>query len=484
MVNAINSRGSRCYASSQNDLVILAGQHRNIRFNPKPDLNAQFLQHDPVITEGLMELFLARDPFGQIELAANLVGGVDQGDLVAALSGNGRKRETGRPGTNHGNGLRLLCGPIVQLSFITGTGVHQAAGQLAREGVIQTGLITTDAGVDFVRPVFRRFQHQLCVGQKRPRHGHHIRLTGRQHLLGNIGHIDSVGRHQRYGHFPLHAGSHFGEGCARHRCGDRRHPGFMPADAGIDNGSAGLFDSFGELHDFIPGTAFFDQVQHRQPVDDDKLGPHPLPHTADDFDGQPDAVLVATAPAICALIGAFHNKLINEVAFRAHDLHAVVACPLGQHGRGHVITDLLFDASVVQLNGHERVYRRLNGGWSDQLRVIRVATGVENLHADRAAGLMDRPGDDFVLVRLFFRRHLRGTGSYRAFHVGPDTAGNDKPHAAPRTLGIECRQPLEAVRALFQAQVHGAHQGTVAKGGKAQVQGRQEMGIAGLARLQ
>ena len=75
---------------------------------------------------------------------------------------------------------------------MTGTGVNQAARQLAHEHMIQTSLIATDAGVDLIGSVFGRFFHEFRVCQKRTGHRDHIRITTGQDLFGYIGHIDSV----------------------------------------------------------------------------------------------------------------------------------------------------------------------------------------------------------------------------------------------------------------------------------------------------
>src|ERR1700682_1040231 len=44
------------------------------------------------------------------------------------------------------------------------------------------------------------------------------------------------------------------------------------------------FDRRRERDDFVPGTAAFDQIQHRQPVDDDEVAAHRLARAAHDGD--------------------------------------------------------------------------------------------------------------------------------------------------------------------------------------------------------
>jgi hypothetical protein len=61
----------------------------------------------------------------------------------------------------------LRCGAgVVEFGFTTGTRVHQAAGELALEDVVQTGLIAADTGVDAVGLARRRLVDEIRVGQE------------------------------------------------------------------------------------------------------------------------------------------------------------------------------------------------------------------------------------------------------------------------------------------------------------------------------
>jgi hypothetical protein len=69
----------------------------------------------------------------------------------------------------------------------------------------------------------------------------------------------------------------------------------------------------------------FDQVQHRQAVDDDEVLAHALARAANDFQRQADAVLVTAPPFIAALVGALDDELVDEITLGAHDLDPVIA---------------------------------------------------------------------------------------------------------------------------------------------------------------
>ena len=56
-----------------------------------------------------------------------------------------------------------------------------------------------------------------------------------------------------------------------------------------------------------------------------KSRPDRFARAAHDLDRQAHAVLAVAAPGVVALVGARGEELVDEVAFRAHDLDAVVA---------------------------------------------------------------------------------------------------------------------------------------------------------------
>ena len=102
----------------------------------------------------------------------------------------------------------------------------------------------------------------------------------------------------------------------------------MPADAGVDDRRARDLDRLRERDDFVPGAAAFDQIQHRQPVDDDEVGAHRFACSAHDGDRKANAIQERAAPRIVAMIGLRRDELVDEVTLGAHDLDTVVASSL------------------------------------------------------------------------------------------------------------------------------------------------------------
>ncbi len=77
------------------------------------------------IAQGLVEFFLARHLFGDVELAADFVIGIEQSDLVAALGRRGGKGEASRSGPDHGQRFGRWRGRNDDLGFMAGARVHQ-----------------------------------------------------------------------------------------------------------------------------------------------------------------------------------------------------------------------------------------------------------------------------------------------------------------------------------------------------------------------
>src|SRR5690606_636708 len=277
-----------------------------------------------------------------------------------------------------------------------------------------------------------------------------------QHLFGYFRGVDAVGGNQGNLHRAAKLGRDLGEGRARHLSGDGRNARLVPADTGIDDGRASGLDGLGQGDDFFPDAAALDQVEHRQTEDDDEVRAHSLAYAAHDLNRQAHAVLVAATPAVGALVGVGGEELVDEVAFRPHDLDAIVLGLLSQGGAIDEVLDLLLDALFIQFARFERVDRRLDSAWGHGLRAVGITTGVEDLHADLAARLVHGLGDNFVLFRFFNSSEFGCAGVHRAFHVRADTAGYHQADTAPGALGKIGGHPLEPVGLLLQAGVHGA----------------------------
>ncbi len=335
--------------------------------------------------------------------------------------------QTSRSGTHHRDVLHLRGWDVVQLGFVAGTRVDQAGGQFAAEGMVEAGLVAADAGIDGFAATSGGLVDEFRIGQERTRHRHHVGIALGQDLFSHFRGVDAVGGDQRNAHLTPQLGGYLGKGGARDLGGDRRDPRLVPADARVDQGRTGALDGLGQQHDLIPGAAALDEIEHGKPIDDDEIAPHRFAHPADDLDRKAHPVLVATTPAVRAVVGVRYQELIDEVAFRPHDLNAVVPRLLRQARTVDEVADLLLDARLVQFTRREGVDGRLDRARRHQLRAIGIAPCVQDLHADFAAGFMDRLGDDPVFVRLFRCRELGRTGAHGALLVGSNAPVTIKP---------------------------------------------------------
>ena len=359
------------------------------------------------------------------------------------------------------------------------TRVDQAGSDLAAKGVVQTGLVAADAGVDVLCAARGSLVDELRVCQEGARHAHHVGLATGQHFFGHLRGVDAVGGHQRNTYFALELLRDPGKRGARHLGGNGGNARLVPANAGVQDGHARLLQRLRELHHFGLRGAAFDQIEHGQAEDDDEVGAHPGARAAHDLQREADAVFVAAAPCVVTLVGLCGNEFVDEVALRAHDLHAVVARALRERGGIGVVFDRLLHLRTRQRMGAEWADGGLQATRRHQLGVVGVTAKVQDLHADLATRVMHRLGHHLVLVGLGLRGHGRATRHGAGAFVGRNATGHDQPHAATRALGIEGGHALEALGGFFQPHVHGAHEHAVLERGEAQIQGREQVGISG-----
>ena len=116
----------------------------------------------------------------------------------------------------------------------------------------------------------------------------------------------------------------------------------MPADTRIDDCRAGSLDGFGQHHRLFPAAAVGNQVNHGQAINDDEVFAHCLPGALDNLNGQAHALCVVATPLIGALVGVCDQELVDEIAFRSHDLNAVVASLSCERGAANEIAYLFF----------------------------------------------------------------------------------------------------------------------------------------------
>ena len=307
VVLAGDLRVARLHASRDDDLV-KARQVGGCDLAVQVQLHAGVLHPRGQVAQHFVELFLARNHLGHVELAADGGCGVKQMHFVPPLGGHGGGRQACGPSADHGHTLARRHRAVHQLGLVAGARVDQAAAGLVLEHMVQAGLVAGDAGVDAVGPALRSLLHKRRIGQQRARHGHHVGAAIGQHLLGHLGRVDAVGRDQRRGDacrgkLGLHLLRDPGERCAGHAGGNGGHPRLVPANAGVDDVGAASGHGLAQGDDLVPRAAAGHQVDHRQAVNDDEVLANGLAHAADDLHRQAHAVAVVTAPFVAPQVG-------------------------------------------------------------------------------------------------------------------------------------------------------------------------------------
>ncbi len=325
---------------------------------------------------------------------------------------------------------------------------------------------------------FARLVHPFGVGQHRPRHRHQVRIAARQHRFGHLGHVDAVAGDHRHRHRLAQPPGDRRKRRARHHGGDGGHRGLVPAEVRAQDVGAGRFHRARQRHDLVPGQPAFEHVHRGDAEDQDEIRPHRRAHPAHHLHGEAHAVLERAAPGVGAQVGLLHQKGGQQVARRADDLHPVVPRLAGEHGAVGKVGQLLLDAGLVQRLRRVGRDARLHRRGRHARRVGRQRAHVQDLHADLHVriGRVHRVGDQPVLIGLLGRGQL---GAKAALLVGRNAPGDDHPHPAAHPLRIVGRQPLKAALRLLQPGVHRAHQHPVFEAGEAEVEGGEEVGVAG-----
>mmetsp|Transcript_21303 Transcript_21303/g.53689 ORF Transcript_21303/g.53689 Transcript_21303/m.53689 type:complete len:418 (-) Transcript_21303:355-1608(-) len=365
-------------------------------------LDASLGQELVEVPYGLVELLLAGDALGHVELPPDLPSLVKQGHVVPAHRALGRHGEARGARAHHGDPLSLLCRSTEELGLVACVGVDEARRPNPLKGMVEAGLVAPDAAVDLIRPSFHGLEHKVGVREKRPRHRHHVRLPPRDDAVRDLGGVDAVGGAEGDPHEGAELLSHPGEASPGDARRDGRDARLVPADARVDDGDARGLEGPGELHDLVPCGALVEEVKHAEAEDDDKVVANLLAHALDNGKGESDAVLVGPPPLVGAPVCVLGDKLIDQVPLRTHHLDAVVTCISRELGAHRIVLDRLKHLRAGELLGLEGPNGRLEGRGRHGEGVVGVPPRVEDLHAYLGTGphLVHRPRDLSVRVHI------------------------------------------------------------------------------------
>jgi hypothetical protein len=173
------------------------------------------------------------------------------------------------------------------------------------------------------------------------------------------------------------------------------------------------------------------------------------------------------------------DELVDQVALRAHDLDAVVARALRKLGAADVGGDRSTDSPARQrarLEGRDR--RAQRGGCDGEAGGTRSALACRICIAILPPAACTASGDQSCLPTCQPSESCDARGSTRPREIGRDAAGDDQPDTATGALGVERGHPRESVGRLLEARVHRPHQHAIRQRDEAEIERRQQMGIA------
>ena len=442
--------------------VIEALSDKPVSINPRaqPKRDAAHADHAHKVTKGFVKFFLAGNALGKVELAANFFGRFEQGHPVPAFGRDGCKGQTRWSCTHDRNVLNCDSWRDCDLRLPTGAGIDEAACQLAGECMVQAGLVAGDAGVDLILAALARLVDQIRVRKHRPCHRDDVCIAPRQHLFGDLRHVDAIARDHRDRQFLAQPPGHAGKGCTRDHGGDGRDKALMPAEMGGDHVDALRLEGLGKAHDLVPRHATLEHVHCRNPEHENEVWTDGLANSADDFHGEAHPVLPRAAPSVCALVGLFHEEGRNEIASGSYDLHPVIAGILGQPRAIGECSNLLCDPVFTQFIGNMPSDPRLDRRWRHTIGGTGKRPRVKDLHDDLhvSVGSMHR------LRNLSMHRdicRIDQFGSESGSGMRTDPAGDDHANAALRTLCKIGREAIAGIRQILKPGMHRAHQDPV-----------------------
>ncbi len=427
------------------------------------EVDAGAIERVGEIADRLPEFLLAGDAAGDLELAADAVGGLEECHAVAASTELDGGRQPGRSGADDGD---VSCPPgrcEDEFGLPPGPRVQQAGGLAVDEDVVEAGLVAGDAGVDLVAPALGGLGHPVRVRQHGPGHGDQVGGAVGEQSFRDLGHGDAVGGHHGHPGDVGEATDLVREGGSGDGGDDGGDAGLVPADVGVEQIDARVLELAGQGHHLRPGLPVRDEVRDGEAEHQQEVRPHRRARPAHDLHGQATAVLGRAAPAVRAVVRRRGEELIDQVALAAHDLDAVVTGAPGQQRAPDVGVDLPFDPAIGQAPGAERG----DGGLARRRRcgagVIGVATRVQDLQHDVRALVVHGGGDTAVATRLDPIGQLGRERQQPAAPVRCVPARHDQTDPAAGPLGEVRGELADVVRAVLETGVHRAHHDAVAQ---------------------
>ena len=239
----------------------------------------------------------------------------------------------GGAATHHGDAPSGCRRPVGKLDLVPGTRIDHARRRALGEDIVQACLITADTGVDTVGPVFANLARERRISEERSGHGDKIRRALSKQQLARFGHIEAIRRDDRNRDSTLDVFDCETPGGARHGAGDGRDCRLVPANARVEQVNASVLQRARIGRGLSARHPAVDQVNGRNPEDDEESFACRRPDCPDGVDRQSNAVVERSAEFVVTRVGERGRELVKKVALGTHDFNAVIA-RLSCHGRG------------------------------------------------------------------------------------------------------------------------------------------------------
>ena len=284
--------------------------------------------HFPLqVGAGAAEFAAPGQQLRQLDLATQLRAGFVEGDLVAALRGDGGGFHPGRAAAHHQDAFAASAGfGLAVEQFAAGFRVLDAGDRQALVEVADARLVAGDASAHVFGSAAVALVGHLRVADQRAGHAAHIGLALGDDRFGFLGLVDASGDEQRDRQLGLEGAGFPGQISRFHR-----HGGDDVHRAAEGGGGAGddvhvVQLPLQQLHGgqgFVFGEAFGVAFIGGNPQADDELGIGAGAHGVEDFPDKAQALLQFAVVAVAAAVDPRVDELRRQVAVAGHQFHAV-----------------------------------------------------------------------------------------------------------------------------------------------------------------
>ena len=423
--------------------ITASGAARPIHAGVALHLDASQLHLADEVGNDAAELGPGGEELGQQNLATELGTGFVEGDLMAALGGDGGGLHARRATAHDHHALGARGGPAgAEFELAPGLGVLDAGDGVAGEEMADAGLVAADTGADVVDPARARLVRHLGVADHGPGHAADVGLAPLENLLGDLGLVDAAGDDDGPVH-PRPHGSAEGGGVAGlvdhgrdNVCRAQQRGGGAGDDAVVVQRPL-LCEGGAGLQHLVLAEALVAALLGRDAQAHDEAVADAGADAARRLAQEPEAVFGAAAIGVLALVDARVEELGRQVAVAGHDLDTVGPRLLHARRGGDVARDHRLDQVEGHGPGHdvEALVGARRGSVGDGRAAVEglddLTAGVEELGEEGGAMAVQHLRQAAVIGDAVVRIDRDRVAHEDAARVHARHLGDDEPGPAP-----------------------------------------------------